>query len=101
MTTNTEFKAKPGMTIYPDLWPPSGTEIIDSDEYEKWYFGYEMLRLKTYQEFIPSVAVKITITGRVIKYTSCDKRLRCRIEFLKDGEPSDFTGGWIVIPRYS
>ena len=46
-----------------------------------------------------AVPVNIEITGRTVRdYNwSGKKKIRVRIEFVQDGEPSDFTGGYAWI----
>lgn len=42
-----------------------------------------------------SLAVNIKITGRQVQYHFTKDRIRCKIEFVGDGEESTFTGGWL------
>ena len=45
---------------------------------------------------IKEVAVNVTITGRKrIRRQGGYSYVRVRIEFVGDGEPSTFTGGWV------
>ena len=44
---------------------------------------------------VKEVAVNVIITGRTRIRRSGGYYVRVRIEFVGDGEPSTFTGGWI------
>ena len=87
---------RPGMCIQPDLWPYP-TTLIAADDFDRSYFGSDTIRILTGQDIIPSLDIKVTVTGKTLFKCSCCNQYKARVsvEFLKDGEPSDFTGGWI------
>lgn len=43
------------------------------------------------------VAVNVSITGRTFQYRQGFYYVRVRIEFVGDGEPSSFCGGWLEV----
>ena len=85
--------------IQPDLWPSGGWMIKPSDDFDKKYFGGDVLRVDCgHGDMYPNgLAIKIKITGRTWQreYRGANYRIRIEIEFLGDGEPSDFSGGWL------
>jgi len=90
------FDSRKFYPLSPDLWPVGGHELITPSDFDVEYFGRGTVRIKTGQSIIPTLAIKIWITGRRSHWTSgpC-RKIRVKVEFLKDGEPSDFTGGWL------
>lgn len=48
---------------------------------------------------IKSAAVNIKVTGRTWKWRSDRCWVRCQIEYVGDGEPSTFCGGWLLDVR--
>jgi hypothetical protein len=41
--------------------------------------------------------IRVDITGRTVNYRKFSRpAMRCKIEWIKDGEPSDHSHGWIV-----
>lgn len=85
--------------IQPDSWGPGGWSLFEGDAFDKEYFGPDTLRIETGQVIIPSLAVRVTVTGRkVTRYDSKGKAgYRCKIEFIGDGEPSTYTGGTVYL----
>jgi len=45
---------------------------------------------------IPSLAVNVVVTGRTWQRRQGDYYVRVEIEFVGDGEPSVFAGGWML-----
>jgi hypothetical protein len=43
------------------------------------------------------LAINIRITGRTIQYREGCAMVRCEIEWVGDGEPSEFAKGWILV----
>jgi len=41
--------------------------------------------------------VNVKVSGRTVNYSNYGKRVRVQIEFVKDGEESTFSGGWMTI----
>lgn len=85
--------------IQPDSWGPGGWSLFDGDAFDKSYFGPDTLRIETGQEIIPSLAVRVTVTGhKVIRYDNNGRAgYRCKIEFIGDGDPSTYTGGVVYL----
>ena len=76
--------------IQPDLWP-IGAILEESDDYKDSSFpGCSFYILGTHGK---RVAVNVTVTGR---RPNRHGAFRCRIEFVGDGEPSEFSGGTII-----
>ena len=46
---------------------------------------------------IKELAVNVTVTGRTLQRRQGSLYARCQIEFVGDGEPSTFTGGWLLV----
>ncbi len=88
--------------IQPDLWN-SSSAVFEGDSVDLEYFGQDCLRLETGNDIIPTLPVRITITGRKsCKYDSYNRisGYRCKIEFLNDGEESTFSGGIVYTLEY-
>ena len=88
-----EIELKVGSCIRPDGWNFGG-RLISSD-WDKAQF-----RLPRPAAFsgdpIQSLGVNIVVTGRTVQRRECGFWVRVRIEFVGDGEPSEFTGGWML-----
>jgi hypothetical protein len=88
-----EIEVKIGACIRPENWP-FGSRLIASD------WDQAEFRLPRPNAFpndpIQSLAVNIVITGRTWQRREGDYWLRVRIEFVGDGEPSAFAGGWML-----
>lgn len=87
--------------IQPDHWQVGGAALFEADEYDKKFFGEDVIRIDTAHTHIASLPVKIKITGKkVVRYDHAGNAgLRCRIEFCKDGEPSEYSGGVVFIKK--
>lgn len=46
---------------------------------------------------IKALAVNVTITGYTLKRMMDSQYVRVKIEFVGDGEPSTFSGGWLHV----
>lgn len=81
-----------GLYILPDGWT-IGEILAESDGYRDSSFpgcDYRLPR-SDYQ-----LATNVKITGQKSHLISCDWfRTRVKIEFVGDGEPSTFVGGWL------
>lgn len=91
-----------GNHVHPDQWK-FGSNLIEDDGYSDDSFpGCEFRLPSGKYEGSPlgyELAVNIKVTGRAY-YVNCPTkniilRSRCKIEFVGDGAPSTFTGGWI------
>jgi hypothetical protein len=88
-----EIEVKVGCCIRPDGWSFGGRLI--SSAWDKAQF-----RLPRPAAFsgdpIQSLAVNVVVTGRTVQLREGGYWVRVRIEFVGDGEPSTFTGGWLL-----
>lgn len=48
-------------------------------------------------ERVKGVACNVTVTGRTFKVVQGQRWVRCKVEFVGDGEPSTFVGGWVLV----
>ena len=82
-----------GDFVKPDGWK-IGELLSASDGFKDSSFAGCDFRLESPNA---SHAVNITVTG-LPRYSTAMRYMnksRCRIEFVGDGEPSTFSGGWI------
>ncbi len=82
-----------GSWIWPDEWKDHGSNLGDCD----WWSEAEFFVTGQYNNV---AAVNITVTGRTFQRPwgfSGPKAVRVKIEFVGDGEPSSFSGGWMKI----
>ena len=86
---NREYLPEVGSLIRPDGWRFS-ERLVESDWSEA-----EFYLLTGHCVGIQQVAVNITITGRTLQRFDGDLWVRVKIEFVGDGEPSVFHGGWM------
>ena len=78
-----------GMYLVPDGWRfGSRLEASDWDK-AKFYLPTNS------GGPVKAIAVNVKITGRTLQRICGDLFVRCQIEFVGDGEPSTFTGGWL------
>jgi len=88
-----EIEVKVGACIRPENWA-FGSRLIPSD------WNNAEFRLPRPNAFpgdpIQSLAVNVVITGRSFQRREGDYWCRVRIEFVGDGEPSVFVGGWML-----
>lgn len=89
----TELFRKPrvGDYVKPDQWV-MGDKLTFSDGFSDGSFPGCDFRLMSHLGY--NLAVNIIITGRTVRSNG---KVRCKIEFVGDGEPSVFTRGWIKL----
>lgn len=86
-----------------EVEPKVGSYLVP----EQWRFG-NRLKPSSWdkaQFYLPTnsggpvkeVAVNVTVTGRTLQRRTDSLYVRCKIEFVGDGEPSTFTGGWLLV----
>lgn len=80
---------QPGKQLYVDGWDIFSRGLKPS-EWEKAQFRLES-RTGLW------LAVNITLTGRTIQKKNGQSVVKCKIEFVGDGEPSTFNSGWVFI----
>lgn len=81
---------KPDSYVVPDQWRFGG-RLQPSDWSPAEFY------LPTNQAVITALATNVTVTGRTLQRREGDWYVRCRIEFVGDGEPSTFVGGWLKV----
>ena len=87
------MRANVGDYVKPDNWG-CGENLHEGFEYvDKSFQGSEFMlpSIHTYPVHCP---VNIEVTGRKPNRQGF---YRCRIEFVNDSTPSDFSGGWILL----
>ena len=86
-----EVEVKLDSYVVPENWR-FGNRLIPSD-WDKAQF-----RLPTNSGGpITSLAVNVAVTGRTLQRRQGSLYVRCQIEFVGDGEPSTFAGGWMLV----
>lgn len=90
-----KYEPKIGDFVHPDEWD-LGENLKAADGYRNSSFPGCQFRLPSRGE---DLAVNITVTGKPRFRKNSGSRLfwrsRVKIEFVGDGEPSTFSGGWI------
>lgn len=87
------FSAATGDFLKPDEWPV-GERLHPDDGYSDSSFPGCEFRLPGSNGYM--LAVNVKITGRKIRRNGS---IRCRVEFVGDGEPSVFSGGDLYMKR--
>ena len=87
-----------GMTIMPDGWSETFiySKLVEANEIDRDVLGASF-RIITGHEAIPTLPVNVNVTGRTARRWGGGLRTRIKIEFVKDGEPSEFSNGWIML----
>lgn len=85
------IQAKIGDFVKPDQWP-IGSQLIEGTTYWDDSFNGCCFYLPTNNGVTEKLACNIVITGKP-RYNWYNYKCRCRIEFVRDGEPSTFTRG--------
>jgi len=83
-----------GDHLVPDGWG-FGENLEADDGYSDGSFPGCEFRLPAGLDRVYRLAVNVKVTGGDHIVNFGRYRSRCRIEFVGDGEPSTFTGGWI------
>ena len=88
-----EVEVKLDSYIVPDGWTFGG--IVIASDWDKADFC--LTKSASYAgDPIESLAVNVTITGSTWQRRQGDYWIRVKIEFVGDGEPSVFSGGWML-----
>ena len=89
-----------GLTLEPDEWT-TFSYIEKGDDFSDNSFAGCQYRLPSNCAMDYKLAINIKITGRKSHLVYKDYyRTRVQIEFVGDGEPSTFTGGWLYSNNY-
>ena len=105
MNWNLLYNSKPyameGMTIQGDFWN-TFYPLVESSDFDKSYFGADVLRYKLDDGIYESIACKIEYTGRVIYCENDTQKIRIKITVCGDGYPDENFNGWMWIssPHY-
>jgi hypothetical protein len=83
-------KVEAGKWVEPDGWKRGNSLVADES-------GFCDFRLPSDNYATVACAVRIHVTGRTLQRGLYKQRVRVKIEFLKDGEPSTFQGGWMYV----
>ena len=89
-----------GIYTKPDGWEIGGL-LTKADDYKDSSFPGCQYRLESGRYTDLKLAVNIKVTGRKIHLENDLFKLRVQVEFVGDGEPSSFCGGWIHSKDYS
>ena len=84
-----------GQYLEPDGWRV-GERLKRSDGFKDSGFPGSEYTIESGHNF--PLPVNVTITGRVPRYRNQAFYKRVKIEFVRDCEPSVFSGGWILLP---
>ena len=89
------YRPEVGDVVVPDGWKPFGAILKESDGFSDGSFPGCQFRMETPRSEY-NLAVNITLTGRdTRKFQGEYGWVRVKIEFVGDGEPSDFSSGWM------
>ena len=83
-----------GDYVQPNHWA-TGELLLPGDGFKDSSFPGAQFRLPSARRRGPTLAVNIKATGRKSHFTGTGWKVRVRIEFVGDGEPSTFSGGWL------
>ena len=86
-----ELAAKVDAVVSPDGWNGWTGRLVASD----WDRAAFYLTTNSGGP-IKMVAVNVKLTGRTLQSRGGQYWVRAAIEFVGDGEPSTFTGGWVL-----
>jgi hypothetical protein len=77
------------------LWPVYDIKLLKKDDgYKDNLFPGCQFRI---QMFDSNVAVNVKITGKTPTRRNGSLWYRVKVEFVGDGEPSTFSGGWFLL----
>ena len=90
-----EVKATVGSLIWVDGW--YSNTIATKLEAPDWYEEMAQFLMPSNRYDGIAYPVNIRITGRTAQRRSGTWMVRIEIEFVKDGEPNTFGGGWMEV----
>jgi len=97
---NIVLPAYKSMNIKPDEWTTFSC-LEEGDDYTDSSFAGCEYRLPSKCAMDYKIAVNIKVTGhKSHKIYDAWYKTRVQIEFVGDGEPSTFTGGWLYSENY-
>ena len=86
-----------GAFIRPDGWRGLGARLDRGDEPHPTWAGSQYRIPISRSGPVRDFPVNIEITGRSVTYRDGMAMMRCRVEWVRDGEPSDFDGAWVEV----
>ena len=90
-------EAEIGDAVWCDQWPLHATELLlKGDSRTDDSFPGCQFRIPMYNNRF-KVAVNVQVTGKTPTKRNGAYWFRCKVEFVGDGEPSQFSGGWIIL----
>lgn len=96
----TPVNPRPGMYVAPDGWRGASGELIRSDWSEAQFriISGTPATSPTDSGMIEP-AINLTLTGRSVQFAPHNRapRVRVRIEWIGDGEPSEYSHGWLYL----
>lgn len=90
-----DTRAHVGDYVEPDGWRGLGGNLQSGSDYSDSSFAGCAFYLPTRHDSM-QIASNIRITGRTLQKRKGAYWVRVEIEFVGDGEPSEFTGGWML-----
>ena len=81
--------------LIPDEWSLGSSLKADSGFWDSEFPGCQF-RVESNTDSSYKFAVNIKVTGKTHWVDEFRMKARCKIEFVGDGEPSTFSGGWLV-----
>lgn len=91
-----DVEIKAGSRVTADTFNVLGP-LVEADDADREILGASF-RLPSWigeVEGFVGPPVNVTITGRTVQWKLGSPRVRVRIEFVDDGQPSTFAGGWL------
>jgi len=86
---------EPGCTIQLDGWVAHG-RLQEGDAPVDGAFPGCQFRVDVGREV--GIPVNVVLTGRVARFDApIPGSMRCRVEIVHDGEPSEFVNGWVAV----
>jgi len=94
-----KITAQVGDFVEPDEWR-IGETLDKADDFSDGSFPGCQFRMHSYTADA-DLAVNIKVTGKPHLHGYDRYKSHCKIEFVGDGEPSTFAGGWIYTKQRS
>ncbi len=95
-TTAEIHTPKVGDYLVPDRWGWIGNKLTESDGFKDSSFPGCQFRISATANPEYSLAINLTVTGKPHYGDIYEQRkIRVKIEWVGDGEPSTFSGGWL------
>ena len=87
-----------GHLLRPDGWGGFGTRLERGDEPIPGTWAGSQYRVPISPTGpVVDYPINIELTSRTVAYRDGVPMMRCRVEWIRDGEPSDFDGAWVQV----